>query len=176
MSEDQARRVVEALREGKTIANITSAGKPSYILKHRALLLFRRKHPKFERLVLRLSTANAKVHHADASAKQARIYRAPALAANAVDIFKIIRDAVPSGLPAQTRDDIIGTIALEIVEGKLRPTDVRRRVGEYIAAQYRQFSSKFGRGPSMRRSRQMGPLLSWTCSRPMLRPDTGIPI
>jgi hypothetical protein len=72
MSEDQARR---ALREGKTIANITSAGKPSYILKHRALLLFRRKHPKFERLVLRLSTANAKVHHADASAKQARIYR-----------------------------------------------------------------------------------------------------
>jgi hypothetical protein len=33
---------------------------------------------------------------------------------------------------------------LEIVEGKLRPTDVRRRVGEYITAQYRQFSSKFG--------------------------------
>lgn len=36
MSEEQARRVVEALREGKTIANITSAGKPSYILNHRA--------------------------------------------------------------------------------------------------------------------------------------------
>ena len=41
MSEQQARRVVEALNEGKTIANITNGGSPSYILNHRALLLFR---------------------------------------------------------------------------------------------------------------------------------------
>jgi hypothetical protein len=46
-------------------------------------------------------------------------------------------------LPAQIRDDVIGAMALEIVEGKLRPTDIRRRVREYVAAQYRQFS-KFG--------------------------------
>ncbi len=38
---------------------------------------------------------------------------------------------------------MIGSMALEIVEGKLRLTDVRRRVGEYVTAQYRQFS-KFG--------------------------------
>jgi hypothetical protein len=73
-SEQQARRVVEALNDGKTIANITAAGKPSYILNHRALLLFRQKHPKFDRIVVRLSTANAKVHHAEASADTLRGY------------------------------------------------------------------------------------------------------
>jgi hypothetical protein len=34
-------------------------------------------------------------------------------------------------------------MALQLVEGKLRPTDIRRRVREYVTAQYRQFS-KFG--------------------------------
>jgi len=144
MSEQQARRVVEALNEGKTIANITKSGSPSYILNHRALLLFRQKHPKFERLVLRLSTANAKVHHAEAAARRAQVLRAPAIDAHGADIFMLIRSAVPANLPAQIRDDVIGAMALEIVEGKLRPTDIRRRVREYVAVQYRQFS-KFGR-------------------------------
>jgi len=144
MSEQQARRVVEALNEGKTIANITNGGSPSYILNHRALLLFRQKHPKFERLVLRLSTANAKVHHAEAAARRAQVLRAPAIDAHGADIFMLIRSAVPANLPAQIRDDVIGAMALEIVEGKLRPTDIRRRVREYVAVQYRQFS-KFGR-------------------------------
>jgi hypothetical protein len=141
VSEEQARRVVDALRHGETIATITKNGSPAYVLTNRALFLFRQRNPQFGRLVVRLSTANAKVHHAEASAKRARIARAPAIAANAPDIFKLIRDEVPTTLPAQIRDDVIGTMAMEIVEGKLRPTDVRRRVKEYITAQYRQFSS-----------------------------------
>ena len=143
MSEQQARRVVEALNDGKTIANITGAGKPSYILNHRALLLFRQKHPKFDRLVVRLSSANAKIHHAEASARRAQIIRAPVIAERGADIFALIRAAVSSSLPAQIRDDVIGAMALEVVEGKLRPPDIRRRIWEYVTAQYRQFS-KFG--------------------------------
>ncbi len=69
---------------------------------------------------------------------------APAIDAHGADIFMLIRSAVPANLPAQIRDDVIGAMALEIVEGKLRPTDIRRRVREYVAVQYRQFS-KFGR-------------------------------
>jgi hypothetical protein len=143
MTEQQGRMVVAALNEGKTIANITKAGTPDYILNHRALLLFRQKHPKFERFVLRRSSANAKVHHAEASARLAQIHRAPAIAERGVDIFMLIRAAVPTSLPAQIRDDVIGAMALEVVEGKLRPSDIRRRVSEYVTAQYRQFS-KFG--------------------------------
>jgi hypothetical protein len=143
MSEVQARMVVGALREGKTIANITSAGKPSYILNHRALLLFRRKHPKFERLVLTLSSANAKVHRLEAGARRAQVLRAPSIAERGADIFAMIRAEVPINLPAQIRDDVIGTMALEVVEGKLRASDIRRRVHEYVSAQFRQFS-KFG--------------------------------
>jgi hypothetical protein len=55
----------------------------------------------------------------------------------------LIRSAVPANLPAQIRDDVIGAMALEIVEGKLRSTDIRRRVREYVTAQFRQFS-RFG--------------------------------
>ena len=140
MSEQQARRVVEALHEGKTIADITKSGRPSYILNHRALLLFRQKHPKFERFVVRLSTANAKVHHAEAWARRAQILRAPNIAAHGGDIFSLIRSAVPETLPRQIRDDVIGSMALEVVEGKLKTGDIRRRVREFITEQYRQFS------------------------------------
>jgi hypothetical protein len=34
-------------------------------------------------------------------------------------------------------------MALDVVEGKLRPTDIRRRVREYVTAQFRLFS-KYG--------------------------------
>jgi hypothetical protein len=143
MSEQQARLVVEALNEGKTIANITKSSSSSYILNHRALLLFRQKHPKFDRFVVRRSTANAKIHHGEATARRFQTLRAPAIAEHGADIFMLIRSAVPVYLPAQIRDDVIGAMALEIVEGKLRAADIRRRVREYVTAQYRAFS-KFG--------------------------------
>jgi hypothetical protein len=143
ISEQQTRRVIEALNNGGTIATITHSG-PNYIVNHRALLLFRQKHPKFDRLVVRLSTTNAKVHQAEATARRLQILRAPAIAERGADIFALIRSAVPTTLPAQIRDDVIGAMALEIVEGKLRPSDIRRRLCEYISAQFRQFS-KYGR-------------------------------
>jgi hypothetical protein len=133
----------DALHEGKTISDMTKSGRPSYILNHRALLLFRQKHPKFERFVVRLSTANAKIHHAEASARRAQIFGAPAIAEHGADIFMLIRSAVPTTLPAQIRDDVIGAMTLEVVEGKLKTADIRRRVREFITAQYRQFS-RFG--------------------------------
>jgi hypothetical protein len=80
VSEQQARNVVEALQEGKTIADITAGGKPTYLINNRALLLFRRKNPKFDRVVVRLSTANAKIHFVDAMARRAQLHRAPAIA------------------------------------------------------------------------------------------------
>jgi hypothetical protein len=139
MSEQQARRVVEALNEGMTIAQITKTG-PFYILNATALLLFRRKHPKFDRLVMQRSRANAIVHHAEAHARRVQVIRAPSIAEHSGDIFQMIRSAVPTTLPAQIRDDVIGAMALEVVEGKLRPTDIRRRVREYVTQQFRQFS------------------------------------
>jgi hypothetical protein len=113
------------------------------VVNSRALLLFRQKHPKFDRFVVRQSTANAKVHLAEAGARRAQVHRAPSIADRGVDIFLLIRSAVPTTLPAQIRDDVIGAMALEVVEGKLRPTDIRRRVREYVTAQFRQFS-KYG--------------------------------
>ena len=93
--------------------------------------------------MLRLSSKNAKVHFAEAGARRAQVLRAPSIAERGADIFAVIRAEVPTYLPAQIRDDVIGTMALEVVEGKLRAADIRRRVREYVTAQFRQFS-KFG--------------------------------
>ena len=139
ISEQQTRRVIDALNNGGTIAIVTRPG-PSYIVNHRALLLFRQKHPKLDRLVLRLSSANAKIHHAEASARRAQILRAPSIAEHGADIFMLIRSAVPTTLPRQIRDDVIGAMALEVVEGKLKTGDIRRRVREYVSTQFGQFS------------------------------------
>jgi hypothetical protein len=87
--------------------------------------------------------ANAKIHHADAMARRAQIHRAPTIAERGADIFMLIRSAVPTILPSQIRDDVIGAMALAVVEGRLRTADIRKRVREFIAAQYRQFS-KYG--------------------------------
>jgi len=142
VSEQQARQVVNALNEGRTLRQITKSG-PSYILNATALLLFRKKHPKFDRFTVLRSKANAIVHHAEAHARRAQAFRAPSIAEHGVDIFLLIRSAVPATLPAQIRDDVIGAMALAVVEGKLRPTDISRRVREYVTAQFRQFS-KYG--------------------------------
>jgi hypothetical protein len=142
VSEDQARRVVEALNGGRTIAQITKSG-PMYVVASQALLLFRQRHPKFDRFVVDRSRANARVHLAEAGARRAQVHRASSIAQHGVDIFLLIRSAVPSTLPAQIRDDVIQAIALAVVEGKLRPTDIRRRVREYVTLQFRQFS-KYG--------------------------------
>jgi hypothetical protein len=142
VSEQQARQVVDALNEGMTLSQITKSG-PSYILNSTALLLFRKKHPMFDRFTLKRSKANAVLHHAEAHARRAQAFRAPSIAEHGVDIFLLIRSAVPTSLPAQVRDDVIGAMALAVVEGKLRAADIRRRVQEYITAQFRQFS-KFG--------------------------------
>jgi hypothetical protein len=127
------------LNAGKTIADITFAGKPTYILNNRALLLFRRKNPKFDRFVVRLSTANAKVHHAEASARRAQILRAPYIAAHGADIFDLIPSLVPDCLPLQIRKGVIAAMAGDVVEGKLKTADIRRRVRQYITVEYRQF-------------------------------------
>jgi hypothetical protein len=76
-------------------------------------------------------------------ARRTQIHRASTIASHGADIFTLIRAAVPVTLPAQIRDDVIGAMALEIVEGKLPPADILRRVREYITAEFRRFS-KFG--------------------------------
>jgi hypothetical protein len=131
--------VVDALNEGRTLSQITKTG-PSYILNATALILFRKKHPRFDRLIMQHSKANAIVHHAEAHARRAQAFRAPSTAQYGVDIFLLIRSAVPTTLPVQVRDDVIGAMALAVVEGKLRPSDIRRCVREYVTLQFRQFS------------------------------------
>ena len=142
VSEDQARRVVESLNEGRTLRQITKSG-PSYVLNNTALLLFRKRHPKFDRLVLRLSTANAKVHLAEAGARRAQTTRAATIAAHGDDYFDLIQSVVPSTLPIEIRKEVISAMASDVVEAKLRAADIRKRAATYVAAYFKK-NSKYG--------------------------------
>ncbi|OSJ16833.1 hypothetical protein BST63_10595 [Bradyrhizobium canariense] len=138
VNEDQARRVVEALNAGAIISQFTKANRPGYILNNRALTLFRRKHPKFDRFVLKRSAANVEIRRGEGSpARDARIIeKSDALDDKGADIFALIRAAVPYGLPAQIRQDTISAMALAIVQRRLKPSDIRRRTKEFVSAQF----------------------------------------
>ena len=165
VSEQQARRVVEALNEGKTISNITKTGQ-SYIVNHRALLLFRQKHPTFDRFVVRRSAANAKVRHAEATARRFQILRAPA---PVDDIFALLRSAVPATLPRQIRDDVIGKMALEIFRGNFgRQTSAD--VSPSMLPRNFESSATSGASRWMPASMMMATPRSWIASRPRPAP------
>lgn len=138
VNEDQARRVVEALNAGAIISQFTKANQPGYILNNRALTLFRRKHPKFDRFVLKRSAVNVEMRRAEGSpARDARIIqKADALNERGADIFALIRAAVPYALPAQIRQDTISAMALALVQRRLKPSDIRRRTQEFVSAQF----------------------------------------
>lgn len=140
VNEDQARRVVEALNAGAIISQFTKANQPGYILNNRALTLFRRKNPKFDRFVLKRSAMNVESRRAEGSpARDLRIIqKADAITEKGADIFALIRAAVPHTLPCQIREETIAAMALALVEGKLKPGDVRKRAQEFVSVQFRR--------------------------------------
>jgi hypothetical protein len=123
--------------------DVIKAGTASYVITHRALQLFRNNNPKFDRLVTTLSDANKDKRRAEAKEQTIQIRRIPISASAGADFFQLVRDVVPASLPRQVREDVIGSMALDLAEGKLLPQDLRNRVREYVTAHFRMFS-KFG--------------------------------
>ncbi|MHC2247850.1 hypothetical protein [Bradyrhizobium elkanii] len=141
-NEDQARRVVAALQEGMTIAEVTATGKPTYIVNHRALLLFRMKQPKFDQLVVRLSTHNAKLHRQESTIRRWAAYRSQQRVISPDEAYTAMRAALPPWLPRNDKEELFSRMALAYAEGRdLR--EICRRTGEYLNAHFRMFS-KFG--------------------------------
>jgi hypothetical protein len=143
VSEDQARKTIEALKQGALLTEICRTGAPSYVVTQRALQIFRRKNPKFDHLVAKLAGVSQVKRRDEAKSSRLYIRSVPITASAGADFFQIARNAVPASLPRQVREDAIGSMALDLAEGKLQPGDIRRRVQEYITAQFRLFS-KFG--------------------------------
>ena len=59
---------------------------------------------------------------------------------NSNAIYGAANEAVPRGLPADIRDDIISLIVLAVLEGELRPDEIATRSREVVRAHYREFS------------------------------------
>ncbi len=58
-----------------------------------------------------------------------------------VDVYAAARRALPSGLPAFVRDDVIADIVIAHLEGKLALAEIPSRAREFLRAHYREFDT-----------------------------------
>lgn len=57
------------------------------------------------------------------------------------EIFKLVMNAIPRELPRHERDDLVGTMCLAILEGKLLVKSVKAEVGKYLKAHNREYDT-----------------------------------
>jgi hypothetical protein len=139
MTREQAAKVIEALREGKTYRAIchgiegpnTSKRQPDlYIVRHQKLLAFRRANPRFDKQVESLAAKNRTAHFLEAMSKR-RIVRAQVYE-SADDAMEVIRRAVPNTIGYARKQEVISEMALAYVEGRLNIRDIAKRVPEFM--------------------------------------------
>jgi hypothetical protein len=132
----EARRAVSALQEGATVTDITTSGRPGYIVSGAKLRTFRRSNVKFDRLIMKLSRQSV------ATFRERRWRTVPEyVQRTAEQALAEIHRSVPSTLPYAHRQDVISSMALAYVEGRLRFSEIPIRVREFVSGQWRQFSN-----------------------------------
>jgi hypothetical protein len=138
------RLVFEALRAGRSLNSI--AGKkgdvriPSLkIVGHDQLAAFRNHHAQISSLIGKLAAANLKnqIHRVRTSQFHSGIRHNNEISAS-------IRNALPSRLTKEQRDEISQMIWFAIGEGRLRPRDVAGRMQEFVRLDFRLHHNKFG--------------------------------
>ncbi len=143
------RRVLEALREGKTMAEISGRRGGRYIgskiILNTRLDAFCSQHPKIGERIRALSTKNAITQRlAKIETRRARpLITSPAIHTSN-DIKEVIQAAVPRGLPADHRDDAIQNIWMAVLEGRLTCSEIAARAREFIRAEYKSNHNAWG--------------------------------
>lgn len=140
--EAQIRAVIDALREGRTLQSIY--GKPvrspisgPRVIKRERLKAFRIAHPKVDRLISSLAKDNAmkaRRHWRDGARTATPFIR------SADGVMVEIYAAIPQWIQRADRDDIASMIYMDICEGRLPPSKIADRIGEYLRRQRQTFS------------------------------------
>ncbi|MGJ5022352.1 hypothetical protein [Bradyrhizobium oligotrophicum] len=68
----------------------------------------------------------------------------PALIMPADTFLAHVRALLPRGLPRDQRDDIVGEIALAVLEGRISETDLAKQLRKFVSASYQADHNKYG--------------------------------
>ncbi|KRR11302.1 hypothetical protein CQ12_05615 [Bradyrhizobium jicamae] len=145
---EQITAVVEAVKSGSSIAQVTKRGgdRPA-LIKFNGLAAAMRADPALENLLRPLSRRN------NVTALRARwiglrsnVTRGPTLtgiiAAPPNEIFTAVDNAVPRNIDFHQRKEIMSEMMLAILEERLVLEDVRARYPEFLRASYRMFAHR----------------------------------
>jgi hypothetical protein len=146
LREATVRRVMEALDQGRTLSTITKpkaarAQGLKIVIMAARLIPFRRKHPKFDRLLLKRSAENAE-RNREQSLSLLRISAPAIVIARSLDIWEIIRSSVPESWPTEKREETISRLGLAVSEGRVNatPQAIAAAVQKAASAHNKMFS------------------------------------
>ena len=139
-------RVKSLVRSGNPLNSFTSGGKPGYLCRFASVKLLRQNDPEFNNLVL-LGAQRRRLMHRQTSIAISKPHiikptnlRVPTLtgkvAGRADVVFLAVNEAVSLRLPRHIRDDVMGQLFLDVEEGRVALTDVKRFAKQYVSDIY----------------------------------------
>jgi hypothetical protein len=142
ISMEKARGMLLALREGKTLNQITSNGEgPNRLGVHSyQWAMFCRNNRQVGRMAERLAKKNRILSFARPT-RAMKLMAAPTIVvARGLDVLTAIRAAVPEWWDAERREEVISRLGVAIAEGRVKPHEISARVDEFATAHARMFT------------------------------------
>jgi hypothetical protein len=146
LQEKTVRKVLEALRSGRTWSSLAGHHGNTYVPKTKVVNIVRLKifcenNPKIGRLIRRLAEKN---RIAVMSAPRGVAVTAPAILRAAHDVMDEIEAVLPRHLPRDLRDDVAQNIWLAVTERRLKREDIPKHAHAFIRAEYKSSHNAWG--------------------------------
>lgn len=142
VSEDQLRAIFEGLRSGATLNSMIvyrPGSRP--IVRKVELINFRQMHPKIDRQIQKLAIPARKQAWIN-NIRRNLIVRP--LAADPLELMRLIAKHVPAHLPADMRDDVTQNVAIAVLERRLHPKDIPARIRQFVSSEFKTAHNKWG--------------------------------
>jgi hypothetical protein len=132
-------RIKTLVRSGSRLSSFTVAGKPGYLARFNSVKLLRSQDAEFDRLVRLNSQRKIITTNVRMPTLTGRI------AAQPDETFSAVDAAVSHRLPHHIRDDVMGRLLLDILEGRVAISQVAKYARLYTSQAYSQMNyAKFG--------------------------------
>ncbi|NUU40365.1 hypothetical protein [Tardiphaga robiniae] len=140
MTDQTAQQVRIRLSEGSTLSELMGSpqngkrDRSKYLVAANSLYLYRRSNPSFEAAIAPFIERNR-----ERAKDRQRTHLRTAVARRDVNDYDIISSMVPTSIERHMRDDIISTVFLDILEGRISKEQVKDRVRDYVRQQNKLF-------------------------------------
>jgi hypothetical protein len=127
IGEHRIRRILAALENGATIGSLTGTRAAKrcgvkLIVRHTVLAAFSAKHPQLGRFIYKRASENVERQRLERRAL-IRVTAPTIVLARSLDIWEVIRAAVPPRWPEEMRNEAISRVGLEVCDGRCKPTE-----------------------------------------------------